>query len=598
MIVSSTVISAIVIRHVNPLAQISGRMAEGAPPGAPNVSGTDEDPSHFFHQPPPVAGVNFGSSPSQSDRINLNQDISHTEQSPTTPQTPSTPKTPRRLRFPSDDGQLRQTHSAPSIGDNGDDDGDEDVRHDGGGDGVSDFRTDNDGEPDRDPAAHRGCWQSFRDWMTSFKQDFGEPERSQDVQDLMGDIGIDVRTLKSMLKSSKSGRRGRQKAHNRVSSLIAPSVMLARPGLGARTESSSTVATTATATENTSALDSGSSTTGTATPGKPWKFGVGVDPHEVSQALKKLKIKMAKKDSPQAKYVQAKAELAHRRNVVLLMVYAFMAYGAPSHRIEEYTLKLFNVLEIEGRVNYTVGCTEISFINPIDPEDPMTRTAYTTLVKAQGLDIGACETAFRIYKDVIHGEVTIEEATQSLAQMIESPSYYKPWTLVPFYGFASSLACIWAFGGYWLDMPIAFLLGCIVGLLQVVLAAKNPLYANVLEVSASLITSFGARAFSSIGPSQKYFCFGAIAESSICTILPGYIVLCGSLELQSKSITAGSTRLFYAVIYSLLLGYGIDVGAQLWAVICRYLLPSVRMLCLFPSYSQGCCIIWCSAVNG
>lgn len=115
-------------------------------------------------------------------------------------------------------------------------------------------------------------------------------------------------------------------------------------------------------------------------------------------------------------------------------------------------------------------------------------------------------------------------------------------------------------------MVISFLLGTLVGLLQIVLAAKNTLYSNVLEVTASLITSFGARAFASIGgPGQKYFCFGAIAQSSIATILPGYTVLTGTLELQSKSITAGSTRLFYAVIYSLLLGYGMSVGSQIWA---------------------------------
>lgn len=245
-----------------------------------------------------------------------------------------------------------------------------------------------------------------------------------------------------------------------------------------------------------------------------------------------------------------------------------MAYGAPSHRIEEYTLALFKALEMEGRVNYTVGCTEISFINPIDPEDPMTRTAYTTIVKAQGLDIGSCEVAFRIYKDVVHGQVDIQEATERLAQLIASPPYYKPWFIVPFYGMASALACVWAYSGWWTDMPISFFLGCIVGTMQVILAARNPLYSNVLEVTAALVTSFGARAFSSIGgPDQKYFCFGSIAESSITTILPGYIVLCGSLELQSKSITAGSTRLFYAVIYSLLLGYGMAVGSQIWGVI-------------------------------
>lgn len=124
-----------------------------------------------------------------------------------------------------------------------------------------------------------------------------------------------------------------------------------------------------------------------------------------------------------------------------------------------------------------------------------------------------------------------------------------------------------AFGGYWADMVISFLLGSLVGVLQL-LAVKNPLYSNVLEVTAALFTSFGARAFASIGgPGQRYFCFGAIAQSSIATILPGYTVLTGTLELQSKSITAGSTRLFYAVIYSLLLGYGMSVGSQIWAAV-------------------------------
>lgn len=421
-----------------------------------------------------------------------------------------------------------------------------------------------DGEKDREPAAHRGAWQSFRNWMAAWKEDLGSPTKEQDVQDIAGDIGIDLETIRKI--TGVPGKKGKRHSnHNRVSSLIAPSVMLARPGLGTRTESSSTVHTLG----GTSTAGSTAPTSGTVTPGTARKiFGVGVDPQELSKALKKIRSKVHHGDSKQAKYVQAKAELAHRRNLILLMVYAFMAYGAPTHRIEEYTLQLFKALDTDGRVNYTVGCTEICFINPIDPEDPMTRTAYTTIVKAQGLDIGSCEVAFRIYKDVVHGEVDIKEATDLLAQLIASPSYYKPWFIVPFYGLASALACVWAYSGYWTDMPIAFFLGCIVGFLQIICAAKNPLYSNVLEVTAALVTSFGARAFSSIGgASQKYFCFGSVAESSITTILPGYIVLCGSLELQSKSITAGSTRLFYAVIYSLLLGYGMAVGSQVWGLI-------------------------------
>ncbi|KAI1329885.1 pheromone-regulated membrane protein [Xylariaceae sp. FL0255] len=494
-------------------------MAEGAIPGAPDLSGTD-NPAQFFHQPPPVSGLDDLTSSAASTSANLPNVDGNRKAAGT------------HARFPEEPEALNKIYSArprPVTS--------------GSSSGYA-------GEKDREPSAHNGFWASFRKWIDDWREDFGAPRPHQDIRDLIGDTGIDITAIRK-IKSHGS--------QSHLSSLIGPSLMMARPGLGDHKNSSAS-------TPNIGHW----SDSGTSTPSTPiQRLRGAVDPGEVARALKKVKDKIVHTNDPkQVKYIQSKSELAHRRNLVLLMVYAFMAYGAPSHRIEEYTLALFKALELEGRVNYTVGCSEIAFINPVDPADPMTRSAYTTLVKAQGLDIGACEAAFRIYKDVVHGQVTIEEATQTLIALIESPSYYKPWWIVPFYGLASAIASVWAYGGWWSDMAIAFPLGCIVGLLQIIVAARNPLYANVLEVSAAVITSFGARAFSSIGgPSQKYFCFGAIAESSITTILPGYLVLCGALELQSKSVTAGSTRLFYAVMYSLFLGYGIDVGAQLWAVI-------------------------------
>ena len=40
--------------------------------------------------------------------------------------------------------------------------------------------------------------------------------------------------------------------------------------------------------------------------------------------------------------------------------------------------------------------------------------------------------------------------------------------------------------------------------------------------------------------------------------------VCGSLELQSKNIVAGSVRMVYAVIYSLFLGFGITIGTSFY----------------------------------
>jgi hypothetical protein len=102
------------------------------------------------------------------------------------------------------------------------------------------------------------------------------------------------------------------------------------------------------------------------------------------------------------------------------------------------------------------------------------------------------------------------------------------------YGFASAcvgrilphpsiLMIAFAFGARWIDMPIAFILGVVLALLQLVVARKSALYNNVFEISAAIITSFLARAFGSIPP-RGLFCFSSLTASSIALILPGYIV--------------------------------------------------------------------------
>lgn len=80
-----------------------------------------------------------------------------------------------------------------------------------------------------------------------------------------------------------------------------------------------------------------------------------------------------------------------------------------------------------------------------------------------------------------------------------------------------------------IDVLISFPLGCLLIAVQLI-AAKNDLYSNIFEISVSALFSFIAAALSSSG----YFCYTAVASSSIVLILPGYIVLSGSLELACK----------------------------------------------------------------
>lgn len=112
------------------------------------------------------------------------------------------------------------------------------------------------------------------------------------------------------------------------------------------------------------------------------------------------------------------------------------------------------------------------------------------------------------------------------------------------------------------------LLGGVLVAIQM-MVSKVESYANIFEIFASAINSFLASALAS----TDYFCFSAVTSGSVVLILPGFIVLCGSLELTARNISAGSVRMFYAIIYSLLLGFGLSLGSQTW-----YLFTSIPIL--------------------
>ncbi|GAB7350324.1 hypothetical protein MBLNU459_g0957t1 [Dothideomycetes sp. NU459] len=254
------------------------------------------------------------------------------------------------------------------------------------------------------------------------------------------------------------------------------------------------------------------------------------------------------------------AETIARQRYLLKLCKALMIYGAPTHRLEEYMKMSARVLEIEAQFLYIPGSMIISF------DDNATHTTEVKLVRVtQGLDLGKLRDTHEVYKDVVHDRVGVEEATQRLVEVMKKPQKHGKWTLIPVYGLASASVGPFAFGARPIDLPFCFVLGCILGVLQLIVSPASELYANVFEIGAAVITSFLARAFGSIG-GGKYFCFSAMAQSSIALILPGFTVLCASLELQSRSIVAGSVRMVYAIIYSLFLGFGITIGTALYGI--------------------------------
>ena len=230
------------------------------------------------------------------------------------------------------------------------------------------------------------------------------------------------------------------------------------------------------------------------------------------------------------------AETLARQRYLMKLCRALMFYGAPTHRLEEYMRMTARVLEIDSQFLYIPGCMIISF------DDSSTHTTEVKLVRTtQGVDLGKLRDTHDIYKSVVHDVIGVEEATQGLDEILQRKQKHPPWyvsyedyllntsllmtsrVIVLTYGLASACVGPFAFQARFIDLPIIFGLGTILGTLQLIVAPKSDLYSNVFEISAAVLTSFLARAFGSIR-GGNLFCFSALAQSAIALILPGYTV--------------------------------------------------------------------------
>uniref|UniRef100_A0A093VS56 Pheromone-regulated membrane protein 10 n=2 Tax=Talaromyces marneffei PM1 TaxID=1077442 RepID=A0A093VS56_TALMA len=217
------------------------------------------------------------------------------------------------------------------------------------------------------------------------------------------------------------------------------------------------------------------------------------------------------------------ASIITRQQYLITLCRAMMRFGAPSHRLEEYMSLTAKVLDLHAQFLYLPGTMIMSF------DDVSTRTTEVRLVRvAQGVDLARLEDTQNIYKNLVHDKITVTKPpASSMQSSTVQPNIPPGW-----------LCCVM----------------------------------DSLRFIACILTSFLARAFGSIrngvvdGTQQYFFCFSAMAQSSIALILPGFLVLSSSLELQSHQIIPGSIRMVYAIIYSLFLGYGITVGTTIYGL--------------------------------
>ncbi|KAJ7607787.1 hypothetical protein DFH06DRAFT_1018404 [Mycena polygramma] len=246
------------------------------------------------------------------------------------------------------------------------------------------------------------------------------------------------------------------------------------------------------------------------------------------------------------------AQVIQRQEFILKLTRALMMFGGPSHRLQAQIQATGRVLDLQVNCMYLPDVVLISF------DDSSTGTSNLKFIRqGSALELGKLNETYGLYWSVIHDEQSVSEASSTLDALMRKKQEYTWWQLVLTGGMCSASICSVGFNGSFIDSLIVFPLGALLVAIQL-LSVRNELYSNVFEITVATLFSFLSAALASTG----VFCYSAVASSSVVLILPGFIVLCGSLEIMSRNIVSGSVRMCYAVVYSLFLGFGLAIGAE------------------------------------
>lgn len=152
-----------------------------------------------------------------------------------------------------------------------------------------------------------------------------------------------------------------------------------------------------------------------------------------------------------------------------------------------------------------------------------------------------------------------------LKAIASAPPEFGQWWRLFGFALSASMSSLLFFNGSLWDALFAFILGFVVGLLDIVSSRSN-LYGSVLEFTSALAVSFLARTFQVHFKSYQ-LCYFAMALSALVQLLPGLSLTLGVSEMVAKSHVTGTSRIMYALFSALQLGFGLAMGENLviWA---------------------------------
>lgn len=250
------------------------------------------------------------------------------------------------------------------------------------------------------------------------------------------------------------------------------------------------------------------------------------------------------------------ANILQKQEFLRKLVKCLMLYGAPAHRLEYILREVSRTLGVEAEYVYMPNIMFLTFF------DSSTHTTETHFIRsAQLFDMHKLGEIYRLEKLVSHGEVSVDEALEFIDNVVNEPQFYPIWLNPLIYAMASFCGCVMFYGGQWKEGGLSAAMAIFFAFYEL-FSGRFMSFQPIWEITVCILIGFVSRAVWRFG-----FCFTPVAFASFIVILPGYSMAVAIIELVSRQLISGVVRMVYAIVYSFLLGYGIEMGSEIFGTI-------------------------------
>jgi uncharacterized membrane protein YjjP (DUF1212 family) len=237
---------------------------------------------------------------------------------------------------------------------------------------------------------------------------------------------------------------------------------------------------------------------------------------------------------------------------VLRLGRALHVYGIPAHRLEEVMGKASEKLGLQGQFFSTPTAIFASFGRQEE------QRTFLMRVTPGEVNLGKIAELDDVTTGVLRGALDPAEGSKRIDRILAEPHHYGAALTTVAFSLASAAASRFLGGGL-KEIAASALIGLVIGLLSL-FVGKYQTFGKVFEFVA-------AGAASALAGSLT-FVFGAYAVSNatlagLIVLMPGLTLTIALIELSTRNLSSGTSRLSGAFVIFLSIGFGVAVGGAI-----------------------------------